>query len=397
MKQVIIIILSIVSINLIAQTKAIYQYEFDGCTLKESKNASSDVRNVNPASCSCGLEDEAINALNQTLIFPKSLDTIFTRDWSLGFAVRLVGVNNIIDMFTKHASCNSDSSLRIYYRGVDSSLVLNLRQGFNNDLLLSAKLDLHSCWQQIMITRNGGDIRIYENANLKAQTFTTYPLRLNNGQDLTFNGSKCSVQSAAPYTGLLDNVTIANYGLNIAEVRELYIPQQRILTEDTIIFLGNSVNLIAATNCQSNINWMPSNTLSANNIVDPIATPSVTTNYTARFNDRGCVIIDSVLVRVVDKDKLDCAKLQLPSAFTPNGDQVNDEFGISNHYIISSLKYFDIIDRNGGVIASLDRADATWDGTWQGKKLNTSSYFYKIAYTCKNEDYFKSGSFYLLK
>lgn len=125
--------------------------------------------------------------------------------------------------------------------------------------------------------------------------------------------------------------------------------------------------------------------------------PTITTNYIAKFNDNGCIIIDSVLVRVVDKEKLECEKLQLPTAFTPNNDGLNETFGISNYYLISSLDYFDIFDRNGGLITSFKESSNTWDGTWKGSKLTPGTYFYKIAYTCKNNDYFKSGSFYLLK
>jgi len=100
---------------------------------------------------------------------------------------------------------------------------------------------------------------------------------------------------------------------------------------------------------------------------------------------------------VVDKDKLECENLRLPTAFTPNGDQLNDEFFISNPYLIESLQYFSILDRNGGIVFSTEDPQGRWDGTFKSKALNPGTFFYRIAYTCKGQEYKSKGSFFLMR
>ncbi|MBK8451547.1 MAG: T9SS type B sorting domain-containing protein [Saprospiraceae bacterium] len=95
--------------------------------------------------------------------------------------------------------------------------------------------------------------------------------------------------------------------------------------------------------------------------------------------------------------KIDCSNLKLPTAFTPNQDQLNDKFFISNNYIIDQLNYFDIMDRNGSVMSRFTNPKETWDGTWNGKELMPGTYYYRIAYTCKGQEYKTKGSFFLMK
>lgn len=386
-----------ISTSLSGQAKRVFIYNFDSCFLQENNSNAGDVSNSNPAICGCGIEGEALNCSGQVLTWPIAYDSIFKNDWSLGFAVRLGNVSGIIDLFSKQSSCNSDTSFTIIYRSVDSSLNVNIRQGFDKEVSLRSKLKLKSCWQQIFVTKNLGEYRLYENGELIQELNTSFLIQVNNKQALKFNGSNCSFQNFQKYSGLLDNVIIADHTILSNEVLKYYSPQQDILTNDTLIFLGQNLNLVATSNCPINVQWSPINSLSSSNSLVTLAMPTITTNYIAKFNDNGCIIIDSVLVRVVDKEKLECEKLQLPTAFTPNNDGLNETFGISNYYLISSLDYFDIFDRNGGLITSFKESSSTWDGTWKGSKLTPGTYFYKIAYTCKNNDYFKSGSFYLLK
>ncbi|MGB5026315.1 MAG: T9SS type B sorting domain-containing protein, partial [Saprospiraceae bacterium] len=92
-----------------------------------------------------------------------------------------------------------------------------------------------------------------------------------------------------------------------------------------------------------------------------------------------------------------CSQLRLPTAFSPNNDQINDVFFISNNYIIETLHYFDIIDRNGSLMVRYQDPKSQWDGSWNGKELTPGTYYYRISYSCKNEDYKVKGSFFLLK
>lgn len=77
-------------------------------------------------------------------------------------------------------------------------------------------------------------------------------------------------------------------------------------------------------------------------------------------------------------DVFDC-KLFVPTAFTPNGDGLNDEFmvhapmGITNYECI-------IFDPASRILFKTNSVMEGWDGTTDGKKLPHGAYFYVITY-----------------
>lgn len=83
-----------------------------------------------------------------------------------------------------------------------------------------------------------------------------------------------------------------------------------------------------------------------------------------------CEKLDSIVVTVSESD------LQVPSAFSPNGDGVNDEFRVS----YKSLKKFHcwIYNRWGHQIYDWTDPSKGWDGTVDGRKCPTGPYYYII-------------------
>jgi gliding motility-associated-like protein len=68
--------------------------------------------------------------------------------------------------------------------------------------------------------------------------------------------------------------------------------------------------------------------------------------------------------------------LYIPNTFTPNGDGLNDTFGIAGE----AIKGFNIqvFNRWGELIFESGNANERWDGTFQGKKVPQGSYVYKL-------------------
>lgn len=69
-------------------------------------------------------------------------------------------------------------------------------------------------------------------------------------------------------------------------------------------------------------------------------------------------------------------KVDLPTAFTPNNDGLNDTFGgiVSSVYEYKLLIY----DRNGEIIFKTNSVDERWDGTYNGMKVQSGSYVYQV-------------------
>ena len=377
--------------------QVLVKYAFKNCGLTANQCNAGDLKNSVALNCDCGIEDEAVILNGQKIELPVTLDSFFRNDYSLCFSF-LPGIfSGEMDLFSKAAQCNADTNLRISYRAKDSVFQFNVREGIDENIFLEAKADPGSCWQTICLSKNGIDFRVFVNGVEKDREIAPNLINLENKYPLTINGSACVPSNLVSASGKMDNIILANYGFNGPAVISMYKPQQKILTEDTLIFLGDQFLLRSESNCPGNINWMPTVSLDNPSIPGPLASPVVETRYQARFDISGCSITDNVLVRVVDKEKLQCAEIRFPSAFTPNQDGLNEGFGISNYYLIEKLFTFDILDRNGSIIFHTEDPEVKWDGTYKNKPLNPGSYYYRISYQCKGEKYQSKGALFLLK
>ena len=74
----------------------------------------------------------------------------------------------------------------------------------------------------------------------------------------------------------------------------------------------------------------------------------------------------------------DCG-LWIPTAFTPNGDGLNDEFIVHAPATISHYECA-IYDRSRGLLFRTNNFLQGWDGTFNGKPLPLGAYFYIITY-----------------
>lgn len=67
----------------------------------------------------------------------------------------------------------------------------------------------------------------------------------------------------------------------------------------------------------------------------------------------------------------------IPNFFTPNGDMINDTFKINGDTYFDTFEIA-IFDRYGKILASSYRAPFEWNGTYNGKKMPSDDYWYKI-------------------
>jgi len=130
--------------------------------------------------------------------------------------------------------------------------------------------------------------------------------------------------------------------------------------------------------------WTPSGTLTDPSSFTPTANPSVTTTYFLIVNNGNCTATDSMNVFVGEV-------VTIYSGFSPNGDDINDKWVIKN-----SAQYPDmevtIFDRSGQKIyhtTGYSTQEKWWDGTYKGKPLPVSTYFYVVDLKIGEEGIFK--------
>jgi gliding motility-associated-like protein len=122
--------------------------------------------------------------------------------------------------------------------------------------------------------------------------------------------------------------------------------------------------------------WSPGGTLDDPTASRPKATPVVSTMYHVQvISAKGCVSSDSIRVLVLtDHTQLG---FQLPSAFTPNGDGLNDCFGVKSWGAVTGLRFY-IYNRWGELVFYTTDPARCWDGTYKGRAMGSEVFAYQI-------------------
>ncbi len=160
------------------------------------------------------------------------------------------------------------------------------------------------------------------------------------------------------------------------------------LGNDTIICLEESIILDATTENVTYL-WQDEST-------DPIYNVTEQGTYWVEFTDScGSTITDTIVIAM---EQCNC-NLYMPNIFSPNGDNVNSEFSAISNCGLSqyNLKVF---DRWGALIFESNALEDSWDGTYQGKTLETGVYVYMLNYrynTTNNSLMTKYGDITLIR
>ncbi len=89
--------------------------------------------------------------------------------------------------------------------------------------------------------------------------------------------------------------------------------------------------------------------------------------------------------------------IAIPSAFTPNGDGLNDYLYPLNAYKATQL-LFRVFNRNGQLVFETRDWTKKWDGTFEGNPLTTDVFVWELGYTdAANKKIFLKGSTLLIR
>lgn len=131
------------------------------------------------------------------------------------------------------------------------------------------------------------------------------------------------------------------------------------------------IQLQASTDTIGAFAWSPAEFLDDPHRIDPWAQIYRTTVFEVTFSsDKFCDASDTVRVNVVNG-------FEFASAFTPNGDGVNDTWKIKEIRYFPNCKV-SIFNRWGSEIYVSHGYDKPWDGYHSGKKMPAGTYYYVI-------------------
>lgn len=202
-------------------------------------------------------------------------------------------------------------------------------------------------------------------------------------------GMKIKVYLKDNATGCTDSFDISPEVYLKPEV-ELDIVQDTIYEFDTI----DIIVIDPVTGHTYVWNTSASDTLSGISVVQ-----TESGSYTVTVTDEnGC---ENTATISVDVRELKCEESDffIPNAFSPNGDNVNDELFVRSVIIDRVTSYEFVVYNRWGqeVFKSLDKF-VGWDGTFKGESLSPDAFAYYIKITCQNDvRYENAGNISLMK
>ncbi len=326
-----------------------------------------------------------------------------SEDFTLSFYFKPVGFNGTQYLVSKRdTNCNNQQFFAIRYQPSNRAISVLLRQN-NQEARIDYPIRNGDCWQHVVLLRQGNRVRLYINAEEVGEAATSSPVDITNDGELLIGSTECRLNGEIPFDGLIDELRVYRIALGISNIRELYLGPDRIQNETTRLFLGESAEIDLNSNCGITYEWTPSGEVDSPSEEDPFITPVSPGRqvYTVRITDAesNCTAIDSIIFQVIDPSTLDCAKIYLPKAFTPNGvgPSANETFGISNPFAIPELISFEIYDRYGAQMFQTTDVFEKWDGNFKGNRVLPGPAVWRIVYRCEGEELVVSGSVMVLR
>ncbi|MEZ4985284.1 MAG: LamG-like jellyroll fold domain-containing protein [Saprospiraceae bacterium] len=381
-------------------------YTFDGNLNDQTGNTSNTGIAVGTPAYTCGVSGQALlldGANDQVRIQNSaSVSGEFDReDFTVSFYFKPVGQNGTQYLISKRdTSCAN--ARRFFVRYVPNSRTLNtvLAQDEDKDVNLLHVVNNQQCWQHVAVVRDDTRVFVYINGELQSSLGTASRINLEAEGPLYIGGSECIGGIETPFSGMIDEVRVYNRALDDDEVAELYQAPDAILNPDEVVFLGSSVQIELSGTCGTSFNWVPGTDVASPTDAEPVITPSTPGIYTyyLQINDPSttCTALDSLRLTVVDPNTLPC-QAALPKAFTPNLDNLNDNYGLSNPIAITDMISFEIFDRWGALVFSTNSPFERWDGTFRGEAVNPGIFLWRVSYRCSGEEVVDTGTVTVLR
>jgi len=152
------------------------------------------------------------------------------------------------------------------------------------------------------------------------------------------------------------------------ELADFICPKEKVLVQDTSVGIINKWSWDFGNGQKSIAQYPPIQSYSRKNSI---------INYPIRLIIKGNYCIDTAIkyLKVIPNCYID-----VPSAFTPNGDNINDYLYPLNAYKADNLE-FKVYNRYGQIVFKTNDWTQKWDGTVNGKVQISGTYIWMLDYT----------------
>lgn len=395
--SIVLLVSIIVGTSLQAQR---INYSFDDCSFEATEGNGPQAVSEDLPGCQCAATDKGIyfDGGRANLEIPIDVDSLLTEAFTIDLYFRIERARGITDIFSIRNACALDSVVALKYDAESEKLLLELGRNVENYQLFTIDMDPNSCWNRFTLTKNGLLYSAYLNNDEVAEYIPPANIAYGRGAKFRLASSPCLTKNENPFRGWIDDISFYSRAISKQEIQANYLYPDRIISQDTTIVAGNEIEIKVGPTCSENVDWTTTATYQVTEGNNIATSPQQSSLYKMRIvHQPRCITYDSIRINVIDADKKDCNNLALPKAFTPNGDRLNDTYGIDSKYLIDEVKSFEIYDRNGAVLWTGTNKDERWDGFVQGTPLNNGMYLYRLIYTCDDKEYSKVDNFALLR
>lgn len=392
-------LLSSASLSAQVEDNLLAYYNFDNCNSNNTLTGFNG-RDSGNIQCVCGYRGEAykFSGTEKVLLGDDKSglgDVVTANEFTLSMAILASKSQSLMTVFSIRKDC-ADSGYELLYNPSARQFIFSANNGSNVEDVIFPD-DSQVCWQYLVITRNLNRFTFVLNGKIQLiYTFTQNPNIRNEGVPTLGDGACNPI--AQPFVGLIDEVKIYSRLISNEKAEILSGTKINKLTDNfQVVFPNNPYPVKLITSCPGLVNWTP-----ATGVDDPSSpavtiSTDVTTRYSASISYEGCAQSDTILIKVQDPDAINCDKMLLPNAFTPNGDNLNDSYGISTTILGEESCLFEIFDLNGNRVFHTTTVTDKWDGTFHGKPAPPGVYLYKVKYSCGGSNYNKAGSVNLIR
>ena len=382
------------------EAQLISEYSFEDQTGKDWVGAQDLSLSGNPE-FDCGVRDFAMSfdGSDDYAAYPQIGNDIFNKEFTLGFYFWVQNPGDEpVDLISYMKACDRDSLFSISYIPIANEILVEISQQLGISLTMRGQLNADQCWHYLAFSSDGENFSLYLDGVLADQVSRSGVIEFSELATFHISNNPCiGALNTVRLRGLVDEFFIYEGLLAEKEIADLNLMPDQILNRDTTIFLGDAIQVITGGTCATSFNWSPSDGVSDIFALEPIIQPDESDLYVLRIDHGNCIALDTFDLKVIDPDSLSCEELMMPTAFTPNGDSINDLYQISNDFVIEQLLSFEIFDRWGNKVFETTDKLAGWDGYFNAEAANPGTFIYKVNYQCKGQELFDTGSFTLIR
>ncbi|HBG87927.1 MAG TPA: hypothetical protein DDW62_10315, partial [Marinilabiliaceae bacterium] len=166
-----------------------------------------------------------------------------------------------------------------------------------------------------------------------------------------------------------------------------------VYLRDTTLIIGEELQFNLSDPEIGRFRWSPSDFISCTDCPDPLFKAMESIEYQVELTDvNNCFTLSYPFNLTVKK----IYSLDIPTAFTPNGDGVNDRVFVKG-WGIKELIYLKIFNRFGQMVYESSDLHEGWDGSFKGKPQPTETYSYIVQVLTEADELLqKTGSIKLL-